>query len=105
DYDLTTGASDPDGVASANDPDNEIPVTLVPAEGDLDNDFIEDPFPGSITGHVNDDAGSAINGILISLYHDSNADGLPDGPLVASTTTSAGLYIFTGVEPGLYVLV
>jgi hypothetical protein len=28
DYDHTTGASDPDGVAHAGDPDNEIQVTL-----------------------------------------------------------------------------
>ncbi len=46
DYDHTTGVSDPDGFASADDPDNEIPVTLTPYETDAENNFIEQAMVG-----------------------------------------------------------
>ncbi len=106
DYDHTTGASDPDGGPKAGDPDNEIQVTLAPAEADNDNDFIEDPFTGSITGFVNDDAGAPIADVTVNLYNDTNADGNPDGAAISTTTTnSSGFYSFTNVEPGYYVVI
>jgi protocatechuate 3,4-dioxygenase beta subunit len=106
DYDHTTNASDPDGLASGNDPDNEIPVTLLPAEQDMDNDFIEDPFNGSITGHVHDEIGTPLVGVVITLFHDTNADGVQDGTGFATASTDGtGFFIFTGVEPGFYVIV
>ncbi|MEO6132807.1 MAG: SdrD B-like domain-containing protein, partial [Saprospiraceae bacterium] len=106
DYDFSTGASDPDGDDSAQGPDNEIPVTLVPNEQDLDNNFIEDPFTGTISGYVNNDAGAPIPGVVIKLYNDTNADGNPDGTAIATTTTNAsGYYVYTDVEPAYYVVV
>ncbi len=106
DYDHTTGVSDPDGVAQAGDPDNEIQVTLVPAENDNDNDYIEDPFTGIVTGHVYDDAGTPIANVQVSLFNDSNADGVQDGTAIATMLTNgSGVYTFTGIEPGLYVVV
>ena len=106
DYDHSTVAPDTDGNDSAQGPDDEIPVTLIPAEMDNDNDFIEDPFTGSIAGHVADDNGTSLTGIQIKLYNDTNADGNPDGAVLATTNTNgSGNYIFTGVEPGYYVVV
>jgi protocatechuate 3,4-dioxygenase beta subunit len=106
DYDHTTSVSDLDGAASLDDPDNEIPVTLVPNEQDLDNDYIEDPIPGLISGYVHDDINAPLVGVTLSLYFDTNADGAQDGaPLVTTTTNISGFYSFTGVEPGYYVVV
>jgi hypothetical protein len=106
DYDHTTTAPDTDGGPSLNDPDNEIPVTLVPFEQDNDNDFIEDPFVGSITGHVTNESGGPIAGVTITLYNDSNHDGNEDGaPITSTLTNGSGDYFFTGVEPGYYVVV
>jgi protocatechuate 3,4-dioxygenase beta subunit len=106
DYDHTTNAPDTDGYASADDPDNEIPVTLMPTEVDANNNFIEDPFAGSITGFVHNDAGAPIQGITIKLYNDNNADGIADGAAIGTiVTNSSGAYAFTGVEPGYYVVI
>jgi hypothetical protein len=106
DYDHTTGAGDPDGAPSANDPDDEIAVTLVPIENDGDNDFVEHGLPGSITGYVNDDGGNPLGFVTIKLYNDTNADGNPDGVAIATTQTSSlGFYSFSGVNPGYYVVV
>ena len=44
DYDHSTGAFDNDGFAGPSDPDNRIPVRLLPAESDDDNDFIKSRF-------------------------------------------------------------
>ncbi len=106
DYDHTTAPPDTDGDDSADGWDNEIPVTLMPAENDCGNDFIEDPIPGTITGRVEDETGGALDSVIISLYNDTNADGNPDGaPISVTMTNGSGNYTFTGVEPGLYVLV
>jgi len=106
DYDHTTGSTDPDGTPSADDPDDEIAVSLTPNESDNDNDYIEDPFLGSISGHVFNEVGAGINGVTITLYADADNDGNEDGPALANTTTNAtGDFIFTGVEPGRYVVV
>jgi protocatechuate 3,4-dioxygenase beta subunit len=106
DYDHSTGSFDDDGYPGANDPDNQIPVTVMPAEFDFNNDFIEDGVVGNISGYVQTQSGAPINNVSISLHYDLNFDGNPDGPALATTTTnSSGDYIFTGVEPGHYVLV
>ncbi len=106
DYDISTGAFDSDGIASADDPDNEIAATVLPNEIDADNNFVEDPFTGSISGVVKDDLGAGIAGVVLSLYADTNSDGNEDGPVIATTSTNgSGAYIFTGIEPGYYVVV
>lgn len=106
DYDRSVNASDPDGDDSAQGSDNDIPVTLAPFEGDLDNNFIEDPHVGSISGYVRDDFGNPLQGVTIHLYGDSNLDGNEDGPIFfTATTNSVGFYSFNGIETGFYVVV
>src|SRR5690606_18118420 len=106
DYDHSTGASDPDGNDSALGPNNWIPVTLLASEADMDNNFIEDPHQGHITGQVREDIGAAIAGVTIALWNDGNGDGQPDaGGFVGSQVTDAsGNYAFMNAEPGRYVL-
>ena len=106
DYDHSTTAPDTDGYASGNDPDNEIACTLTPIESDVDNNFIEDPIVGAISGKVTNDANAPIPGVEIRLYNDTNGDGNPDGAAISTTyTNSSGDYIFTGVEPANYVVI
>jgi len=106
DYDFTTGAFDPDGVDTIPNPwDNDIPVTVVPAEADLNNDFIEDANSGIISGYVTDEVDSALAGITLRLYADVDTNGVEDGPEIANTTTNAsGFYQFFNVEHGAYVV-
>ena len=90
-----------------NDPDNEIAVTLMPNETDSDNDFIEDPIAGSISGYVSDDAGTPLAGVEILLYNDTNFDGSPDGGCHCIRQLQmlwATIYL-AGVVPGFYVVV
>ena len=106
DYDESIDGSDMDGAASADDPDNEIPVTLMPAESDMDNNFVEDPFLGTISGTVTDDSNAPIVSVEIQLFEDTNADGNADGVAISTTfTNSSGDYTFTGLEPGYYVVI
>ena len=106
DYDITTGAFDNDGQPSLNDPDNEIAVTLVPSEVDADNNFVEDPYTGTISGYVQNDISVGLAGIVVKLYLDTNGDGQEDGVAIATTSTNgAGYYFFNNNEPGSYVVV
>ena len=106
DFDRTTGAFDPDGNDSLELADNDIPVTLAPGENDMDNDFVEDPHIGNITGFVFDDLYSPMSPITIYLYADYDSNGVADGGVLSSTTTNAaGYFQFLGVEPSAYVLV
>ena len=44
--------------------------------------------------------------LMLRLYSDSNSDGVADGPILSSTSTNgAGIYTFTDVEPGNYIVV
>ena len=44
-------------------------------------------------------------GLTVSLYADTNADGVPDATAIATTTTDdAGRYLFTNLMPGAYVV-
>src|SRR5690606_1469709 len=106
DYDHSTGASDPDGDDSLLGPNDRIPVVLLPAEADYDNNFIESPNPGTISGRVEEDeTGLPISGVMIRLHVDTNGDGSPDGPPIGTTTTNgSGFYEFTGVQIGNYVV-
>uniref|UniRef100_UPI00101D0243 SdrD B-like domain-containing protein n=1 Tax=Candidatus Oscillochloris fontis TaxID=2496868 RepID=UPI00101D0243 len=68
---------------------------------DLDNNGRYDPSAGE----------SGINGVTVSLYRDSNNDGVPDpGEHVGDTTTSThlgqpGWYQFSNLEAGSYIAV
>src|SRR5690606_20972784 len=75
-------------------------------EGDLNNDFIEDPIVGEITGSVLDDIGNPIAGVTITLYNDLDMDGIADGnALYFVLSEPDGSFVFSGVEPGFYVIV
>src|SRR5690606_26471129 len=84
DYDESTGQGDPDGNDSGLGPNDRIPVTLVPAEADLDNNFVEDPHVGNITGQVRDDFGTPLADVEVRLFGDANGDGIPEGGVIAS---------------------
>ncbi|UEG48879.1 DUF11 domain-containing protein [Ferruginibacter lapsinanis] len=46
-----------------------------------------------------------ISGATVNLYRDADADNVPDGAAVSTTTTSAGgVYAFTGLTPGNYIV-
>jgi hypothetical protein len=82
------------------------------------NNFLDDEPPVSISGTVWNDEGigastedtiggadTAIAGVTIKLYEDTNQDGALDATdlLLATTTTdSNGEYSFTGLYPGDY---
>jgi protocatechuate 3,4-dioxygenase beta subunit len=54
---------------------------------------------------VKDATDSPIAGATVKLYLDANNDNVPDGAAVATTTTDAnGLYIFTGLIAGNYIV-
>jgi protocatechuate 3,4-dioxygenase beta subunit len=108
DYDRSTTAPDTDGDDSGLGPNDYIPVTLLPGEGDIDNDFVEFLLVGNISGYVSDDLGSMMAGVPIELYLDANNDSIPDTgtPLATDTTDAGGYYEFVGVAPGVsYILI
>ncbi len=45
-----------------------------------------------------------IDGATVNLYLDANGDNIPDGPSIASTTTVNGLYGFSGLTEGQYIV-
>jgi protocatechuate 3,4-dioxygenase beta subunit len=52
------------------------------------------------------DAGEpGISGATVNLYVDANADNVPDGAAIATTTTNAsGIYSFNGLTPNNYIV-
>ena len=105
DRDFSITQEDPDGDDRSEGADNNIPVLLSPAEEDCENDFIEDPMVGTISGEVTDEEGTPMENVAITLFADANNDELPDGPPNSSTTTNAqGAYSFEGIEPGTYII-
>jgi hypothetical protein len=94
--------------------DNIIPVTVEPQEVDADNVFVEHPSPGLITGSVFQDfdgdqvpdAGEGLAGVVISLYTDTNTDGVADanGFVNDTVTNDVGYYTLINVTPGNYVI-
>lgn len=88
-----------------------IPVTITPSKLDQGNEFIFSSNPGTISGYVFVDAdldevpdlGEGVAGVTISIYEDTNQDGISDGILIDSTTTDAnGFYQFTNVSTSTY---
>lgn len=48
---------------------------------------------------------SAVAGVDVSLYLDSDSDGVPDGAAIDTDTTNAnGYYLFDGLAPGNYIV-
>ena len=108
--------NDLDSLVTNNSPtDDVIPVTVEPQEIDADNNFVEVPTPGSVNGYVFDDldddntpdAGEGIPGVTISVFTDTNLNGVADpGGFVASDTTGGdGFFAIGNLVPGHYVLI
>lgn len=90
DYDHTTTSPDTDGDDTAQGPDNNIPVFLMPAEADADNIFVNGR-PGTICGNVSDDTGLYISSVQIRLFLDvNNNDAWDAGDSLIATTYSDG---------------
>lgn len=48
---------------------------------------------------------AGVNGVAVSLYQDSNGDGVPDGPALQTTTSAnGGYYNFTNMPAGKYLV-
>ncbi|MGJ3237549.1 MAG: SdrD B-like domain-containing protein [Anaerolineae bacterium] len=62
-------------------------------------------FDDNRDGIRDDGVESPVPDVAISLYRDANADGVPDGASIATTTTDAnGYYLFDGLAPGNYIV-
>ncbi|MCS6836523.1 MAG: GEVED domain-containing protein [Anaerolineae bacterium] len=60
---------------------------------------------GTRNDGIQNGAEVGIDGVTVELYRDDNNDGVPDGPAIATTTTSGGgYYLFDGLFPGLYIV-
>lgn len=101
---LTTSAAA--CVPNGDAPDGEVEDYLAATTGDgalslgnlvfedLDNDGLFDV--GTETG---------IDGVAVTLYLDDDANGVPDGAPLATTTTDAnGGYLFTNLLPSIYLV-
>lgn len=54
---------------------------------------------------VKDAFESGINGVTVYLYQDANGDNVADGAAITSTTTAGGgIYSFTNIAPGNYIV-
>jgi len=106
--------NDHDTIVYSHPNDNIIPATLEASEIDANNVFIEAVSPGTITGYVFQDldsnmvagVGEGIFGVIISVYHDVDSNGVADqNGFIDSTLTSAiGWFEFGGLSLGHYVL-
>ena len=104
------------GGDDAVDSDNGAGELAQPVMGGVDdsNDFgFYQISLGSISGNVSSDMdldGSGqpdpLVGVILSLYPDQNKDGVPDTntPIQLTITNAEGDYLFTGIEPGDYVV-
>ncbi len=91
--------------------DDKITVTLTSGTDSADNDFFDEPDPGTIQGTVYDDTnvnGSfdsgepGLSGVIV--YLDLNDDGVKDAGEPEATTDANGDYQFTNLSPGTYVV-
>ena len=100
-----------DGNDGSTPVDNMIPANVEPGEADNDNNFVDVNGGGSISGTVTQDttgdgAGdTGIQAVILELFA-ADANGNPVGSALASMSTGAdGGYLFTGLQPGNYVVV
>ncbi len=114
-FDDGDSTSDGDLVPNIDSLDNSIPVSIIPSETDSMNVFVERPTPGSISGAVFQDldfdqmpdSGEGLSEVTLRLHPDANTDGIADGPMPVDTlvTVADGLYVFSDVPVGHYVVV
>ncbi len=113
--------TNPSGYASTNDVaganDDRIPVALDPKAALTNQNFLDyqgTPTLASLSGQVRDDADgngnladadSGIDGVTVTLWRDTDGNGTPDSVYGSATTGGGGLYSFTGLPVGAYVVV
>jgi uncharacterized repeat protein (TIGR01451 family) len=102
-FSCASGASDPPAGVSPNGEVEDYRIGATTGTGlmslgdlvwqDLDNNCVRNAGePG-------------LGGVAVSLFRDSNDDGLPDGPALSTQNTSAtGAYLFTNLVPDTYVV-
>lgn len=105
---------DQDSITNFDPADDLIPVTIESSEFDNGNNFIEALLPCQISGLVFDDLNNdgspageeMMEGVIVELYPDLNADGMPDSgaPLQTDTTNHLGFYIFGDLDVGQYAV-
>ncbi len=94
-----TQSADGDTTANTNTNDNIIPVTVALGETDPNNDFVDDPDTGDVSGSVKDSTGAAIKNVTVELKDAS-------GTVVATeTTNNSGNYTFSSIPVGEYTIV
>jgi hypothetical protein len=88
-----------------------VPVNTNQTITDVDAGFFVPSTLGDLVWNdlnangVRDAGESVISGATVKLYQDANADNIPDGTAIATTTTNAsGLYSFTGLTIGKYIV-
>ncbi|HRK82680.1 MAG TPA: SdrD B-like domain-containing protein, partial [Saprospiraceae bacterium] len=99
DADQVTGRTGSIPLASGeNDPSNDAGFYRRASLGDFAwNDYDRDG--------QQDSNEPGIQNIRVRLYRDSNQDGTPDGPFIASQLTDAnGYYLFPNLDPGAYIV-
>jgi Ig-like domain CHU_C associated/SdrD B-like domain len=114
-HDDGDSSDDGDVVSNVDSLDNIIPTSLIPNEVDSMNVYVESPLPGAITGYVfhdfdNDEVpetGEGLENVEVKLFVDQNTNGVADDPTPIATVMSnaAGLYQFSNVQTGNYVVV
>ena len=91
-------------------------VTITNGNSSLTNDFGFAPFGAigdtifrDVNGNgIQDAFESGITGVVVTLYRDVNTNGVYDGgdtQVTSSVTSSNGLYLFSGLSTGRYVVV
>ena len=91
---------------------NSIAGSVSSGENDANNDFVEEAPLGSLSGNVSQDTNNDNMGdvnlpnVTLELFADTDGDGQPDGPAVATTTTDTdGNYVFSDLTSGNYVVI
>jgi uncharacterized repeat protein (TIGR01451 family) len=79
----------------------DYPVTISVGTLSLGNRVWEDTDnSGTLNGGE-----AGIDNVTVDLYRDTNADGVPDGaPIFSTTTTGGGYYLFDNLPPGTYIV-
>ena len=105
------GGFDDDVLTNPAD-NNQIAGFVGPGETDVNNDFVEESISGAITGNVSVDTGVNLSGVTLTLYEDTDGDGVLSAAEIdaqtsptTTTTDGSGNYSFEDVAPGDYIVV